>query len=175
MVNDFVLFLHFFGHYLTLSGFTTRHLCAPPQHGVSGQLLVWKPGLQGQGSGEAQNEAHGRHWPWTILLQRVGGGRRCWHWVSSKPNWENMKMVTIWSLLVTGGEAGRWSAARAPTAATPAQAQPSLVPLPFCHTSQWPSEDPVTHLGWPLSKWHFQIMGWSTEAGPCLCSSVFIK
>lgn len=101
-------------------------------------------------------------------LQRVGGGKRCWHWVSSKPNWENMKMVTIWSLLVMEGEAGRWSVARAPTAGT-------LVPQPFNHTSLRPSDDPATHTGWPLSKWHFQIMGCSRGAGPYLCRSVFIK
>lgn len=98
--------------------------------------LKAKPGHQDQGLGEAQKEANGRSWPQTIPLQRVGGRGRCWHWFSSKPNWENMKMVTIWSRLVMrgerwGGEVGRLCLRPGPMALTPAQALPSLVPLSF--------------------------------------------
>lgn len=37
------------------------------------------------------------------------------------------------------------------------------------HTSLWPSDDLATQTGWPLSKWHFQIMECSIEAGSYLC------
>ena len=151
-------------------------ICSAPAQGVHGSLTkslgitvrAWEDHKEKSVAGADPEQSHHR---------AVGVGKRCWHWFSSKPNWENVKWLP-------SGVArdGRWSGGGGLPQGS-STGVPPLCPCPSSelwrkrksYTSLWPSDDPATLTGWPPSKWHFQIMNWSTDTGSYLCRSIFIK